>query len=92
MNDIQNSKIFDFKIYTPAEILVSGKVKSVMIPSIAGPFQVLYNHAPVIAAMSNGTIIVVAENDKEWHYLIKGGIAELHKNQVSIMVEDIEKI
>ena len=92
MSDITNNKTFNLTIYTPADVFVSGKVKSVMIPSIVSPFQVLYNHAPVIASMNKGVINVIAENDKELRYLINGGIAELHKNEVSIMVEEIEEI
>ena len=92
MTNSPDSKVFDLTIHTPDDVLVRGKIKSILIPSIQGPFQVLYSHAPIIAAMDNGVIKLVADNDLEWHYLVKGGIAEVHHNKVTIAVENIEKI
>ena len=93
MSSFTDSKIFDLIIYTPSDTYLASKVKSVHIPSAAGTFQVLVNHAPIIAAITNNGIIrVVNENDITSQYLVQEGIAELHSNQLTITVSEINTI
>jgi len=92
MSNFSDSKFFDLIIYTPSNVFLTSKVKSVLVPSVAGPFQVLVNHAPVIAAMEKGIVKIVYENDKEEKYLISSGITELHHNQLTLTVSDIKMI
>jgi F-type H+-transporting ATPase subunit epsilon len=86
-----NNKIFDLTIYTPSDIFLTSKVKSVVIPSVKGPFQVLINHAPIIAAINSGIVKVVNEKNEEENYRIDSGITELHNNQLSITTSNITK-
>ena len=92
MSNFSDSKTFDFSIYTPASVYLTSKVKSVTVPSVTGPFQVLVNHAPIIAAMDKGIVKVVDENNNEDSYMINSGITELHHNQLTLAVSNIEKI
>ncbi len=93
MNSFTDSKIFDLTIYTPNDTYLTSKVKSVNVPSVAGPFQVLVNHAPIIAAITNNGIVkVVNENDATFHYVVQDGIAELHSNQLTLSVSGINTV
>jgi F-type H+-transporting ATPase subunit epsilon len=80
-------KSFDVEIITPAKILYSGKVLSVSVPGTKSPFQILYNHAPIVSSLEIGIISI---RDVESHNLIfatSGGIVEVRNNKVSILVE-----
>lgn len=44
------------EIVTPEAILYKGKVTAVTVPSIKGTFQMLENHAPIIAVLGKGDI------------------------------------
>jgi len=46
------------KIITPESNLFSGEVVAVQLPGKDGLFQVLNNHAPIISALTKGTIKV----------------------------------
>ena len=46
------------EIITPESNLFSGEVVAVQLPGKDGLFQVLNNHAPIISALTKGTIKV----------------------------------
>ncbi|MCL2039324.1 MAG: hypothetical protein FWG85_02715 [Bacteroidetes bacterium] len=93
MSSFTDSKFFDLTIYTPSDTYLTSKVKSVHIPSAAGPFQVLVNHAPIIAAITNnGVVKVVNDDDKTFSYVVQEGIAELHSNKLTLTVSGINKV
>jgi F-type H+-transporting ATPase subunit epsilon len=87
-----NDKIFELIIQTPSGTFFSGKTKSVTIPSVIGTFQVLFNHAPVLAAIASGTVIAIDENNKNHEFFIENGIAEVSQNVVKIAVSVAEII
>ncbi len=45
---------------TPDKVIFEGKVVSVKVPGVMGQFQVLKNHAPIVAALERGTVTLVA--------------------------------
>lgn len=72
-------------ILTPEAKLYSGEAKSINLPGIAGRFELLENHAPIIAALQKGTIeIATAEGKKTIE--IEDGFVECIKNEVSILI------
>lgn len=89
------------EIVTPEQILYQGQVSSVWLPSINGTFQMLENHAPVIAVLANGTIKFAPQgtaeifienrfsiNEKnEYIFEISGGTIEQKDNKAIILVE-----
>jgi F-type H+-transporting ATPase subunit epsilon len=81
-------KLLDIEIITPENVFYSGKALSVTIPGVLGPFQVLYNHAPIVSSLELGIIKIVDESEKKHFFATNGGFAEVRKNHVSILVED----
>ena len=75
-------------ILTPEQTIFSGEAESVTIPGMEGSFQVLNNHAPIIAALKTGTIKVKAHN-QESRYQVNSGIVEVLKNKVTVLVEGV---
>jgi len=65
--------------------LFSGNVDSVVIPGVSGRFGVYPNHAPLISPLSEGAI-EYTQNGNEQTIEVKGGIAEVMQNVVTICV------
>lgn len=79
-------KLFELKILTPEEVVFGDKVISVSIPSVQGTFQVLYNHAPILAAIDKGKVKISNAKNEIIELSVEKGIAELHNNKLSICV------
>ncbi len=73
-------------ILTPEQSLFSGTAERVQLPGINGKFEVLDNHAPMIATIKEGKIKVTTGNNKQ-EIKVKSGIVEILKNKVSVLVE-----
>jgi F-type H+-transporting ATPase subunit epsilon len=56
----------ELHVITPDETLFEGKVSHVVLPGLDGSFGILNDHAPMISALTKGTVKVeqdTAEND-----------------------------
>ena len=85
-------QFFNLEIVAPAKTTFSAPVKSVTIPGTLGEFQVLYNHAPMIATFEVGKVKIVSENDSETLYATGGGTVEVLNNKVLVLADSIEEI
>ncbi len=86
------SKKFHLEIVTPKETVFCGEIISVVLPGEIGSFQVLLNHAPILSSLVSGKIKIVDENNNKTFYKTNCGFAEIHNNNVSIIIENVEKI
>ncbi len=77
------------EIITPDKTIFEGEVKTARIPGKKGSFQVLSDHAPIVSTLDKGPIILVGMNDSETIYEADGGVIELHKNKIILLVEKI---
>ena len=71
------------KIISAEQIEFEGTIESVTLPGVMGLFQVLNNHAAIIAALKEGTMSYVADGsivEREIH----GGVADVKDNVVSV--------
>ena len=79
----------ELEILTPEKKLFNGEVYGIQLPGIAGSFEILEKHAPLVSALKNGNIKVL--NDKTGsnvtNYSIKGGFIEVLNNKVTVLVE-----
>lgn len=73
------------EIITPEKRLFDGKVKLVKVPGTKGSFEVLKNHAPIISTLTQGTIKVITEHDRQEYIDIKSGIIEVKANIITIL-------
>lgn len=72
-------------ILTPELKLYSGEATSIRFPGIAGQFQLLENHAPIIAALKKGTIEIQSDSGSK-SIDIEDGFVECIKNKVSVLI------
>ena len=76
----------DLKIITPERIIFEGAADLVQMPGSDGSFEILKNHAPMIASLGKGQIKI--GNNNEYQYIeINGGVAEVLNNEILVLAE-----
>jgi len=75
------------EILTPETKLYSGDVYGVQLPGIAGSFEVLDRHAPLVAALGKGNIKVLKTQTDTVTYTIQSGFVEVLHNKTTVLVE-----
>lgn len=85
-------KLLNVDIVTPQKTIYSGKATSVSVPGRKSPFQVLFNHAPIVSTLDTGKVKIVTEENKELFYSTSGGFVEVRSNNISILVETAETL
>ncbi len=75
------------EIYTPERKVFTGQVYGVQLPGIDGFFEILENHAPLVAALAPGRMKVLKDKGNFSFYTIKGGFVEMLGNQATVLVE-----
>lgn len=84
-------KPFTLEIVTPQGIAFTGKVESVTLPGVVDPFQVLYNHAPIISDLAVGIIKCNDSSNNTTFFACGGGFVQVFHNTVSVVVESAER-
>ena len=75
------------EILTPETKLYSGDVYGIQLPGIAGSFEVLDKHAPIVAALGKGNIKVLKTKTDFATYKIESGFVEVINNKTTVLVE-----
>ena len=75
------------KITKPDSTLYDGEAKLVQLPGTGGLFEILNNHAPIISALSRGTMRLIKDNDEEMTFDIRGGVVKGQQNDILILVQ-----
>ena len=82
---------FQLDLVTPRRVLFSGQVVSFSAPGAAGGFQVLHNHAPLLALMTVGEMKLQSVAGEEESYATSGGIVDVRDNKAVILAEAAER-
>ena len=77
---------FQLELVTPDKVLFSGPVDQVDVPGVDGDFGVLAGHAPLVALIKPG-VIVVHEGGKKHRVVVLGGFAEVNPNGLTILAD-----
>ena len=77
------------EVITPDKKLFEGNVDAVSFPGIDGSFQVLKGHAPIISALTSGTVKVAKTEGGNENIMITGGFIEVLNNEVSVLASGI---
>jgi F-type H+-transporting ATPase subunit epsilon len=75
------------EIVTPEKTLFSNEIKYVQVPGSKGKFGVLKNHSPLISTLEKGIIKVKQNDDSERIFEIEGGVIEVLKNNIIILLK-----
>lgn len=71
-------------------MIFEGDVEKFTAPGAIGPFQVLYNHAPIVAALTSGLFSLTSTDGKTETYHVSGGVLELHQNKATVLADAVE--
>lgn len=74
------------EIISPQKIAYNGEIESVTLPGQLGSFTVLKNHAPLISVLTEGVIAYRTPSGEEKKFDIKGGLADVENNVVSVCI------
>lgn len=72
-------------ILSHSKSLFSGEVDGVQLPGVDGSFEILNNHAPLIASLVQGSIRV-NNGGQSTKIEIKRGLVEVANNKVIVLV------
>ncbi len=75
------------KITKPDSTVFEGEAKLLQLPGTGGLFEILQNHAPIISALTKGTLRVVTDGDETKLFEIRGGVVKGQKNDILILVQ-----
>ncbi|MBR1850958.1 MAG: hypothetical protein IJ789_06255 [Bacteroidales bacterium] len=75
------------KITKPDATLFDGEAKLVQLPGTAGLFEIMNNHAPIISTLAKGTLRLIANDDRELTFEVRGGVAKGQQNDILILVQ-----
>lgn len=79
------------EILTPERKIFSGNVYGVQLPGIAGLFEVLDRHAPMVSALKEGRLKILNDKNTTSSYTIKSGFVEVLNNKTTVLVEGAEE-
>ncbi len=78
-------------VLTPEKEIFRGQVTAVKVPGTGGQFEILNNHAPIVAALEKGVIKVTDSTGAKHTFDIAKGFVEVIKNEVALLVQENPK-
>ncbi len=79
------------EILTPSGQVFSGEADLVQFPGVDGLFEVLNNHAAMIAALAPGKIKLANKGTISF-FKVEAGFVEVLKNRVAVLVEGAQEV
>lgn len=79
-------------ILTPEHKVYSGDVYGVQLPGIEGSFEILENHAPMIASLGKGKMKIIRDKNHTELYEISGGFVEVIRNKATVLIEGADAL
>lgn len=77
---------FHFDLVSPEKIAFSGEVEQVDIPGVEGDFAIMAGHAPVVASVRPGIMVVTAGGKSE-KIIVLGGLAEFSEKGLTVLAD-----
>jgi len=74
------------EIRTPDKEIFSGEASQVQLPGTCGLFEILKNHASMVATLEKGKVKLISEG-KTLFFEINGGVVEVLKNKIQVLAE-----
>lgn len=77
-------------IVTGDQLVYDGSAERVIAPLVRGQISILVHHAPLLAALDPGELVVRGP-DSEDDFAVGGGFLEVLDNQVTVLADTIER-
>ena len=76
-----------FELVSPARLLFSGDVESVVLPGTEGEMTILPMHAPVLSTLRPGVVTIVKSGNETDRIFVRGGFAEVNAHGLTLLAE-----
>ena len=76
-----------FDLVSPERKLASGQATSVLIPGADGDLTAMPDHAPVVATLRPGVLVVEMDGGKQ-EYAVTGGFAQITAEGTTILADE----
>ena len=76
---------------TPEKEIFNGDIKSVKVPGTSGQFEILKDHAPIVAALSEGEVRIISDDGNKTNFNIEKGFVEVLNNEVSLLIQALKE-
>jgi F-type H+-transporting ATPase subunit epsilon len=77
------------EIVTPDKKIYEGEADGVQLPGLDGSFEILNNHAPIVASLGEGNMKLRIGKESQ-SYVISGGLVEMAQNKVIVLAESVK--
>ena len=76
-----------FDLVSPERRLASGQARSVLIPGADGDLTAMPDHAPVVATLRPGILVVEMESGTE-EYAVTGGFVQITAEAATVLADE----
>ena len=83
--------VMNIRVLTPDRVICSTTADEVILPGLTGQVGVLDGHATLITALDTG-LLRIKLADKWTPIILCGGLAEIDRNRVTVLVNDVEEL
>ncbi|WP_420394454.1 ATP synthase F1 subunit epsilon [Acuticoccus sp.] len=83
---------FPFEIVSPERLLFSGDVEAVRLPGAEGEFQVMADHAPLLALLGPGIMEVTGGGTSGDRLFIDGGFCDMNGRSCTVLAEAATRV
>ena len=73
------------EIISPQSVIYKGEVDLVQLPGKMGSFEILTNHAPLIALLEEGKMKIIDPNRNQLYIDIPGGVVRVEDNKITVL-------
>ncbi|MBS4013230.1 MAG: ATP synthase F1 subunit epsilon [Bacteroidetes bacterium] len=73
------------EVISPEKCLYKGDVVLVQLPGKMGSFEILNNHAPIIALLDSGTMKIIDSERNKVTLKIGSGVVEVFDNNILVL-------
>jgi F-type H+-transporting ATPase subunit epsilon len=84
------AKEFQFEVVTPERTVFSKAVTSVIMPAFEGYLGVMAGHAPLLALIKPGEIVIRGADGKQEEIVVAGGFADVRPDKCLILADAAE--
>lgn len=77
-------------IVAPDKRVFQGEARGIRAPGVGGSFEIRYNHAPMIAAIGVGPLVLTQAGRETITFATSGGFIEVLGNVVTVLAETVE--
>lgn len=85
------AKTFTLEVVTPERLVFSGDISQLIVPAFDGYLGVLAGHAPLLAVLQPGEIMIEGDR-KRTYYATSGGFIEVTPKKATVLSESAEPI